>query len=148
MNLNRLREELAIDEGVKLESYLDHLGLKTVAIGHLCREDDPEFDLPLGTPITQERCNELFDQDIQITINDCKKVYDDWFKLPEEVQLICANMMFNLGYPRYSKFKKKIQAVKDGDWKEASIQMADSRWFNQVPKRAKRLIERMEKVES
>ena len=148
MNLNRLREELAIDEGVKLESYLDHLGLKTVAIGHLCREDDPEFDLPLGTPITQERCNELFDQDIQITINDCKKVYDDWFKLPEEVQLICANMMFNLGYPRYSKFKKKIQAVKDGDWKEASFQMADSRWFNQVPKRAKRLIERMEKVES
>ena len=148
MNLNRLREELAIDEGVKLESYLDHLGLKTVAIGHLCREDDPEFDLPLGTPITQERCNELFDQDIQITINDCKKVYDDWFKLPEEVQLICANMMFNLGYPRYSKFKKKIQAIKDGDWKEASFQMADSRWFSQVPKRAKRLIERMEKVES
>ena len=148
MNLNRLREELAIDEGVKLESYLDHLGLKTVAIGHLCREDDPEFDLPLGTPITQERCNELFDQDIQITINDCKKVYDDWFKLPEEVQLICANMMFNLGYPRYSRFLKKIQAVKDGDWNEASVQMADSRWFSQVPKRAKRLIERMEKVES
>ena len=148
MNLNRLREELAVDEGVKLESYLDHLGLKTCGIGHLCREEDEEFELPVGTPITQERCNELFDQDIQITINDCKKVYDDWFKLPEEVQLICANMMFNLGYPRYSKFKKKIQAIKDGDWKEASVQMADSHWFNQVPKRAKRLIERMEKVES
>ena len=147
MNLNRLREELAVDEGVKLVSYLDHLGLKTCGIGHLCREDDEEFELPVGTPITQERCNELFDQDIQTTINDCKKVYDDWFKLPEEVQLICANMMFNLGYPRYSKFKKKIQAVKDGDWNEASVQMADSRWFSQVPKRAKRLIERMEEVE-
>lgn len=146
MDIVKLREQLTVDEGVKLVTYLDHLGLKTVAIGHLCREDDEEFDMPLGSPITEERCNELFDQDIQITINDCKKVYDDWFKLPEEVQLICSNMMFNLGYPRYSKFKKKIQAVKDGDWKEAAAQMADSRWYNQVPKRAKRLCERMARV--
>jgi lysozyme len=143
MNINTLREEIAVDEGIKLTLYNDHLGLKTCGIGHLCREEDEEFEFPIGTPITEERCNELFAQDIQITINDCKKVYDDWFKLPEEVQLICANMMFNLGYPRYSKFKKKIQAVKDGDWVEASKQMTDSRWYTQVPNRAKRLVDRM-----
>ena len=148
MNIEQLREELKVDEGVKYEIYLDHLGLPTCGIGHLITDQDPEHGLEVGTKVDEERVNELFDQDIQITINDCKKVYDDWFKLPEEVQLICANMMFNLGYPRYSKFKKKIQAIKDGDWKEASFQMADSRWFSQVPKRAKRLIERMEKVES
>jgi lysozyme len=51
--------------------------------------------------------------------------------------------MFNLGYPRYSKFKKKIQAVKDGNWLEAAVQMKDSRWYKQVTNRADRLINRM-----
>ena len=85
MDIVKLREQLTVDEGVKLVTYLDHLGLKTVAIGHLCREDDEEFDMPLGSPITEERCNELFDQDIQITINDCKKVYDDWLRSNNEL---------------------------------------------------------------
>jgi GH24 family phage-related lysozyme (muramidase) len=52
MNLSELKDQLIIDEGVKYETYLDHLGLKTCGIGHLCREDDPEFDEPLGTAIT------------------------------------------------------------------------------------------------
>lgn len=147
MNINQLKEELAIDEGIKYETYLDHLSLKTCGIGHLCRESDPEYDLPLGAKISEERVNELFEQDIQITINDCKKVYDDWDAMPETAKRVCANMMFNLGYPRYSKFKKKIQAVKDGDWFEASVQMQDSRWFRQVPKRAQRLIDRIKSIE-
>ena len=42
MDIVKLREQLTVDEGVKLVTYLDHLGLKTVAIGHLCREDDEE----------------------------------------------------------------------------------------------------------
>ena len=55
MDLEKLREQLIIDEGVKYETYLDHLSLKTCGIGHLCREDDPEYDLPLGTKISEER---------------------------------------------------------------------------------------------
>ena len=117
-----------------------------MGIGHLCRENEPEYDEPIGFKVSEERCNELFEQDINTTISDCKKVYDDWDAMPETVKRICANMMFNLGYPRYSKFKKKIQAVKDGDWIEASEQMIDSRWYRQVTNRAKRLVERMRSV--
>ena len=35
MNLERLREQLEIDEGVKYEVYKDHLGYDTFGIGHL-----------------------------------------------------------------------------------------------------------------
>ena len=42
MNIDQLREEIAEDEGVKYEIYLDHLGLPTFGIGHLVRDDDPE----------------------------------------------------------------------------------------------------------
>jgi lysozyme len=57
-----------------------------------------------------------------------------------------ANMMFNLGYPRFCKFKKMIKAVKDEDWLEAAEQMQDSRWYKQVTNRADRLILRMRAV--
>ena len=144
--IDRLREELKTDEGCKYEIYLDHLGLPTYGIGHLVTEKDPEYGMEVGTLVDEIRVNEVFEQDIQVTINDCKKVYDDWNTMNEEVKLICCNMMFNLGYPRYCKFKKMIQAIKDGDWLEAGNQMKDSRWYKQVTNRADRLISRMKAV--
>ena len=144
--IDRLREELKIDEGCKYEIYLDHLGLPTAGIGHLLTGKDDEYNKPIGTVVSEERVTEWFDQDIQMTMSDCKKVYDDWDALPEEVKLIMANMMFNLGYPRFCKFKKMIQAVKDGNWIEAGNQMQDSRWYKQVTNRPDRLINRMKGV--
>jgi len=144
--VDRLREELKTDEGCKYEIYLDHLGLPTFGIGHLVTERDPEYQKEVGTVVDEIRVNEVFEQDIQVTMNDCKKVYDDWDSMDETVKLICCNMMFNLGYPRYCKFKKMIQAIKDGDWLEAGNQMQDSRWYNQVTNRADRLISRMRAI--
>jgi len=66
--------------------------------------------------------------------------------MDEEVKRICCNMMFNLGYPRYSKFKLMIKGIKDKNYDEAAKQMKQSRWYNQVTNRAERLIERMKKV--
>ena len=143
---DRLREELKIDEGCKYEVYLDHLGLPTFGIGHLITEKDPEHQMGIGTPIDEIRVNEAFEQDVYVTIGECKKLFDDWDKLPEEVRLIIANMMFNMGRPRLSKFKKMIQACHDGNWLEAGYQMKDSRWYKQVTNRADRLIFRMQGV--
>ncbi len=144
--LDRLQEELKIDEGCRYDIYLDHLGLPTFGIGHLVTEKDPEHGQPVGTKVNEIRVNECFNQDIMVTIQDCEKVFDDFKSLPEEVRLIVANMMFNLGRPRFSKFKKCIQAIKDGDWLEAGNQMKDSRWYKQVTNRADRLISRMKAV--
>jgi len=144
--IDRLREELKIDEGCKYEIYLDHLGLHTFGIGHLIVQGDEEYEKPVGTMVDEIRVNEVFEQDVQVTIGECKRLFDDWDKLPQEVQLITANMMFNMGRPRLSKFKKMIQAIKDGDWNEAGNQMQDSRWYKQVTNRADRLISRMKAV--
>ena len=143
---DRLREELKIDEGCKYEIYLDHLGLPTFGIGHLVTERDTEYQKEVGTVVDEIRVNEVFEQDIHVTIGECRKLFDDWDKLPEEVRLILANMMFNMGRPRLSKFKKMIQAIKDGDWLEAANQMKDSRWYKQVTNRADRLISRMKAI--
>ena len=146
MDIKKLQDEIEEDEGFKLEIYLDHLNLPTLGIGHLIKEDDPEYGKPVGTKVSYERCSALFEKDIKITIDDCKKFYDDWDDMDEEVIRICCNMMFNLGYPRFCKFKLMIQAIKDGDHIEAAIQMKQSRWYKQVTNRADRLINRMKGV--
>ena len=148
MNIDELREEIQNDEGRVNSVYLDHLNLPTVGIGHLIKESDPEHGLPVGTVVDDERVNELFDQDIKVTLSECEQLYGNFNDLPEEVQKILANMMFNLGRPRLSKFRKLCKAVADRDWQECAVQMEDSRWHKQVTKRANRLISRMKSVDS
>ena len=146
MDIDKLREELKIDEGVKYEIYLDHLSLPTLGVGHLIKDTDPENGLPVGTKIEEERVNELFDEDIQVTIQECKYLYNDFDDLPEEAQRIIANMMFNLGRPRLSRFLKMKQHVDNRDFVSASEEMKNSKWYRQVTNRAQRLVDRMQNV--
>lgn len=148
MNIDELRQEIQSDEGRVNSVYLDHLSLPTIGIGHLIKESDPEYGLPVGTVVDDERVNELFDQDIKVTLSECEQLYGNFNDLPEEVQKILANMMFNLGRPRLSKFRKLCKAVADRDWQECAVQMEDSRWHKQVTNRANRLISRMKAVDS
>ena len=46
MNIDKLRDQLKVDEGVVYEVYKDHLGYPTFGIGHLVREDDDEYGPP------------------------------------------------------------------------------------------------------
>ena len=148
MNVEQLREQLKIDEGCVYEIYNDHLGYPTFGIGHLVRESDPENGSPLGTEISEDRVNEAFDADIEIVLSDCNILYPDFEDLPEEAQQIIANMMFNLGRPRLSKFIGMKRGVDAKDWNSAADEMVDSRWYRQVGARAERLVNRMREIES
>ena len=128
MNIEQLREELKRDEGCVYSVYLDHLNLPTTGIGHLINEWDEEYGKPVGTPVSEERVNELFDKDVQVTIEECEQLFGNFNDLPEEVQQILANMMFNLGRPRLSKFRKLCKAVAEKNWQECATQMHDSKW--------------------
>ena len=147
MDIDKLREEIAYDEGSVNEIYLDHLGLPTFGIGHLVIDTDPEYGQPVGTPVSEDRCNSAFDEDVKTVLNDCTILYDNFDDLPEEAQRIIANMMFNMGRPRLSKFKGMKRGVDARDWNAAADEMVDSRWYRQVTKRADRLVARMRAIE-
>mgnify|MGYP001567005995 CR=1 FL=1 len=144
MDIDKLREELEYDEGRVDEVYHDHLGLPTFGIGHLVLESDPEHGEPVGTAVSSDRVEAVFAEDVEKVCADCTILFPNFDDLPEEIQHVIANMMFNMGRPRLSKFKKFIGAVNDSDWMEASAQMEDSRWYKQVTKRAQRLRDRVE----
>jgi GH24 family phage-related lysozyme (muramidase) len=125
---------------------MDHLGYPTFGIGHLVRESDPEHGADVGTAVDETRCIEAFNKDVETVIADCLILYPDFDDLPEEVQQIVANMMFNMGRPRLSKFKGMKAGVDDRDWNRAADEMVDSAWYRQVTNRAERLVERMRNV--
>lgn len=154
MNKDALREELAEDEGCKFEIYLDHLNLPTFGIGHLIKEHDPEYGLPVGTEVSEDRVRKAFNLDIAVTIEDCRRLCDNVgvdfneldLRYPDGALALC-NQCFNLGYPRHSKFKKMWAAVAEAmedpkAWLTVAAEAEDSRWFDQVPNRAKRLTAR------
>ena len=148
MDVEKLREQLKIDEGCVYEIYNDHLGYPTFGIGHLVRESHPENASPLGTEDSEDRVIEAFDADVEIVLSDCSTLYPDFEDLPEEAQQIIANMMFNLGRPRLSKFVGMKRGVDAKDWDSAADEMVDSRWYRQVGARAERLVNRMREIES
>ena len=144
MNLVKLQDEIANDEGVVYELYRCSLGHLTGGIGHLITEWDEEYyGMPIGTKVSHEQVDAWFAVDINRTLQDCEQIFPDFNALPEEAQLVIANMCFQLGRPRLSNFKKFIAAVNDRDWVKAADEMEDSRWYKQTTARADRLIARI-----
>ena len=146
MNLIKLQNEIADDEGVRYETYRCSEGYPTGGIGHLITEWDEEYyEQPMGTKIPNEQVDDWFAKDIETTIKDCNLLFSQFNNLPEDIQNVLANMCFQLGRPRLSKFKNMIAAVEDLDWARMADEMQDSRWFRQTTNRAQRLIDRVEK---
>ena len=110
-------------------------------------EHDAEYGKEIGTYVPENRVIKVFEQDIETVLSDCNRLYEDFEDLPEEAQRVIANMMFNMGYPRLSKFEGMKSGVDARDWNQAADEMVDSRWYYQVINRANRLVERMRNIE-
>ena len=153
VDVKDLYEEISSDEGKVLHAYLCSELHATIGIGHKILDTDPEKELdifginweevPDDQHITEDRCYILFQEDIQIAISGCMKIYNNWNDLPQEVQHILVNMCFQLGQRGLSNFKQMGKAIEESDWEKASVEMMDSRWAKQTPQRAERLKNRM-----
>ena len=143
MDRVKLLEELMLDEVGSHEIYNDHLGYATFGVGHLITEKDEEHGQPLGTPVSEQRVKDCLNADVDIVCKELDKNLQWWRGLNDTRQRVLANMCFNLGYPRLSKFKKFLAAAKDEDWETAAAEMMDSKWATQVGDRAVRLREKM-----
>ena len=152
VDVKQVYEEISEDEGKILHKYLCSESHPTIGIGHKVLNTDAEADLPVHEVheevseeecISEGRCYELFQQDVQIAIDGCRQIYDNWEELPQEAQHVLTNMCFQLGQGGLSKFKNFKIAVEDYLWQRASEEMLDSGWNRQTPERAQRLSERV-----
>ncbi len=152
VDVTQVYEEIAADEGKILHCYMCSENFKTVGIGHKVLPNDPESNLPVhgaydDVPeeegITEERCYELFQNDVQIAIDGCSAIYANWENLPQEMRHILVNMCFQIGQGGLSKFENMNSAVEQEAWGMVSLEMMDSRWAQQTPERAARLRDRV-----
>jgi lysozyme len=152
MDLEKLKKQLIIDEGCVLEVYCCSLGFPTFGIGHLLTKNDPEYyaynALKKGgkLKVSQERVDEVFKKDIEGVVRDCCRLFKSFNEMHCELQQILANMMFNLGFNKLSKFTNTIKAINNKDYELAASLLRSSLWFKQVGKRAERLCNRLENI--
>jgi len=141
-----LRSVIEQDEGVVYKTYNDHLCNRTCGIGHLVLKTEPEYNWPLGTEITKARVTQLYNQDIGIALRDAKWIHPDFDELPELAKIVIASLCFQLGLPRYQKFKLHHAAIKAGEWREAAEQLRDSNLYRQTKNRTERHCRRLESI--
>ena len=151
MNKEVLKEQIKRHEGEVLEIYEDSLGYLTFGVGHLVKDDDPEHGQPVGTPVSQDRVDEVYEHDFEKHVEETIHVFEskggeDFYSLPEDIQHVLINMTFNLGGTRFSKFNNMWKGVIENDWEKMAVEMEDSRWFKQVGRRSVELQEMVRNV--
>ena len=114
---------LALHEGIVHSIYEDSLGYKTVGVGHKIIKEDPEWNLPIGSYVKEDRIIALFSKDCETAVNGAKAVLPFFNELPTDVQNILVEMTFQLGSSGLKKFKKMIEALKYRDYYTASVEM-------------------------
>ena len=139
---DELRARVQDHEGLRTSVYLDSLGKKTVGIGHLVRHFEEER-FAEGVEIPMEEILEIFEMDLNRAAAGADMLIEDnvGHDLPQHVEEVVLEMVFQLGTTGVSKFKKFWKALRVKDYKTAAAEMQDSRWHSQTPKRCESLAE-------
>ena len=98
--------------------------------------DIPTIEHVYEYGITEADAVYLAENDVQIVEEELVRAHPCVDRLDSVRQLILIDMAFNMGVPRFYKFKKMWAAVHDEDYPTAAKEMLDSRWAKQVKGRA------------
>ena len=129
MDIEALKNQLILHEGLKLEPYECTAGKLTIGVGRNIED--------IG--ITEDEARYLLDNDILRVCDELDRNLPWWRDLSDARQRVLVDMVFNLGISRFMQFQNTIAAIESGDYETAAGEMLDSRWANQVGNRAKTL---------
>jgi len=129
--MHSIEDQLILHEGLKLKPYRCTAGKLTIGVGR--NLDDKG--------ITHDEALFLLRNDIAEVTAQLERF--DWFRTLGPVRRkVLIDMCFNLGIQGLLGFQKMIEALKRADYERAADEMVNSRWYEQVGERGRRL-ERM-----
>jgi len=157
-NVSHFLDKLIEHEGMVLTVYQDTLGIDTIGIGRNLKDrgispeelaymDIPNMAIVYTEGISEADARYLAMNDIKIVENELSQVHKCVDNLDAVRQLILMDMAFNMGVPRLCKFKKMWNAIHEGNFDAASLEMMDSKWARQVGSRARKLSDAMKSGE-
>jgi lysozyme len=144
MDLDKLKQQLTLDEGYRTFPYDDQTGkpplLKgrlTVGIGHNLTDN--------GLP--DEIVQAIFISDVTNATNDLSQKLPWWTSLDDVRQRVLVDMCFNLGIKELVTFTNLLGFIKSGSYQAAADDMRTTLWYKQVGARGERLARMMESGE-
>lgn len=126
MDIEALKDQLILHEGLKLKPYKCTAGKITIGVGRNIED--------IG--ITEDEARALLDNDILRVAQELDNGLPWWRDLSDVRQRVLLDMAFNLGTPTLMKFKNTLGLIEAGDFVGASEEMLRSRWAEQVGQRA------------
>lgn len=122
--------DLKRDEGFRAEPYRDTVGKLTIGYGR--NLDD--------VGISEREAEELLRYDVKVANSELGIFY--WYDdLTSCRKRALINMMYNLGFTKFRKFEKMIDAFEAENYNLAANEALDSKWAKQVGTRAERIAE-------
>ncbi len=128
--------ETTIDEIKRHEAYRSHVYLDTkqvLSIG---------YGLNLKDGISEPLATKILEWTLEERLQVLRK-FPFWEQLSQARQEVFLNMAFNLGIPRFLKFREMLKAAATGDVAGVCQEMTDSKWYREdVGYRAVELVEK------
>jgi len=126
--MERLVKMLKLHEGVRNHVYVCTAGYETIGVGRNISES--------GLGLTDEEINILLMNDIERVKKELSSSFSWFVDLDEVRQNAIIDMCFNLGLSRLNQFVKALDGMASKDYDKAADEFMDSRWSQQVGKRA------------
>lgn len=137
MDIDKLRQNLIREEGLKLKPYKCTADKLTIGVGRNIEDRG----------ISEATAMQMLDEDINICLAELNATINNFERLPEPVQMTLVDLCFNLGLKRLLAFKKTLKYIQEGlitgNYTKAAVELLDSAYARQVPNRAKRNHERL-----
>jgi len=117
-----IKEFIKKEEGFSLKAYALGDGMITIGWGHAEKTSKSQFKV--GQKITEEKAQELFDEDIKEAEAGLNRIFEEWKEKGINIQVnqdmydAMVSMIFNMGIGNFRK-SEFIQLVKHNKLKEA-----------------------------
>ena len=134
---SQLKSRIKKNEGYSNQIYYDQVGKPTIGFGHLIKKREK---LLHQKKYSKKYLNKIFENDFSIALSDFNKSYKAK-GLSKNSQEVLIEMIFQLGIKNCLKFKKFNQSIRKKLPHMIALEMLNSRWYAQTPKRVEKLID-------
>lgn len=136
MLYQNLKKRIKKNEGFSKTPYKDQLGKPTIGYGHLIKKKETYL---VKDKINKKKLKQLFEADFKKAIDEFNKKFSNHNFNKKEKELL-IEMIFQLGISGTIKFKKMIYNLKNKKRYLAALEMMNSLWYKQTPRRVDDLI--------
>lgn len=106
-----------------------------------CSAKPPRTSIGVGrnlidVGISEDEAMYMLDNDIKRVLEELDQHWDVWRTFPVDAQMVCVDLVFNLGITGFMRFSRTRYYMENGDFLAASEELLRSKYHIQLPRRS------------